>query len=482
MKKGTLVAAAALAIAGLASCTNENNPENQGVNPAKGEETYASFNISVNGKGTRATDPGLVEEQAISHVEVYVFAGGILEAHQLTEVTNGNRTIPVKISTGEKVVYVIAAPEAEDQQLALKKVGVNWTVTDNETKLVDFEKDVFDALKSDIAQSEHFVMIGRSEYAIVKCTYAECENGTKNKVGVTVDRASAKVLVRYDAESVNIHPSLNADVENAVFAVCQPAKQMVLTEYSFLQNRNGGVFTPGGETKANGGNADTKGTLSGYVSMPDTFDEGFFKNAVSNWTAAASIDDFEYCAESRNAQPVTGNTTFALIRVDLTPNAVYSRAAKNAQTGKVDLTKANYSKGSDFYTVCKQDAKTGTLVHASDLDYKILYFTSDAAAKQYITAKGLTNEWKSYKFDKGQVYYRVNIKTTESEDISEKYRVERNNYYQIDVTEIKALGAKNGDDVIPTDPDTPVDPEAWISTEITVKDWTVIEMGNTVLQ
>lgn len=481
MKVRTIVAAAALAMLGFASCTNENSPENGGLNPAKGEAAYANFSITVNGKGTRATDQGLAEEQAISHVEVYVFAGGILEAHQLTEVTN-NKTAPVQISTGEKVVYVIAAPEADSETLSLKKGDANWTVTDNVTKLVDFEKDVFDALKENIAQSEHFVMVGRQDYTIVKCTKAQCEAGTNN-VNVDIDRAAAKVLVRY-GEGVEVHESLNAKVSEAEFAICQPAKQMVLTEYGALQPK--GVFTPGGATKANKG-TDTNGTLSGYVGMPKTFDDGFFKPTVTDWESApTNVDGFDYCAESRNENPVTGNTTFALVRVKVTPDIIYSKAAKNSD-GKIELTKASANSNGDFWTVCKLDASTGSLVHASGVDYKILYFTTEAAAKSYITAQGLAstkpNDWKAYKFDKGQAYYRVNLVTEpDSEILSDKFRVERNNYYQIDVTAIKALGAKNGDDVVPTDPDTPVDSEANILTVITVKDWTVIEMGDTVLQ
>ena len=406
--------------------------------------------------------------------------GGTWQFQTFAQVTN-NKTAAVPISTGEKVVYVIAAPEADSETLSLKKGGANRTVTDNVTKLVDFEKDVFDALKENIAQSEHFVMVGRTDYTIVKCTKAQCEAGTNN-VKVDIDRAAAKVLVRY-GEDVQVHPSLDATVSDAMFAICQPAKQMVLTEYGALQPK--GEFTPGGATKANHG-TDTKGTLSGYVGMPDSFDDGFFKATVTDWTSApTTVDGFDYCAESRNANPVTGNTTFALVRVKVTPATIYSKAEK--KDGKIVLTKGSVNANGDFWTVCKQDAGNGSLVHASGVDYKILYFTTEAAAKNYITAQGLPStkptDWKAYKFDKGQVYYRVNLVTDpDSEILSDKFRVERNNYYQIDVTEIKALGAKNGDDVVPTDPDTPVDSEANILTVITVKDWTVIEMGNTVLQ
>ena len=50
------------------------------------------------------------------------------------------------------------------------------------------------------------------------------------------------------------------------------------------------------------------------------------------------------------------------------------------------------------------------------------------------------------------------------------------------MTDIKALGAHDGGDVVPTDPDQPLDPEGWLVAQITVRKWTVIDMGGTVLQ
>ena len=251
---------------------------------------------------------------------------------------------------------------------------------------------------------------------------------------------------------------------------------MVMTPYNQLAQIATGVYTPlGSKTEGNG-------TYGGYTAMPDVT-TATFKDACTDWSSATKCSEFEYFAENRTENPVTGNTTFALIRLKATPDAIYSGAKANTSTNKVDLTPGNRNASGDFWTVVKHDAKTGSLVYASDAEYKILYFTSEAAANQYITAAKLPSDYAAYKFTGGLVYYRVNLMTDkDSDDLSLKYRVDRNSYYQINVTDIKALGAHDGGDVVPTDPDQPLDPEGWLVAQITVKKWTVIDMGGTVLQ
>ena len=84
----------------------------------------------------------------------------------------------------------------------------------------------------------------------------------------------------------------------------------------------------------------------------------------------------------------------------------------------------------------------------------MIYFASETDAKKYITDNKLGSDYKAYKYDKGQAYYRVNLMNDpESEDLSLKYRVVRNNYYRVNITAIKALGAPTGTGVVPTDPE-----------------------------
>lgn len=478
MKTGILTAAFVAALFGFGSCANQDGPETG--NGTKGESTYASFKVSVASNGTRAEgEDGLAEEQRIAQMQLYVFAEGILEAHETVTLDENGKTTPIKITTGEKIIYAIASPiTGESSYLTTGDPAAEIPAVVETTKLADFQAQLFHALNTQIADENQFVMIGRSDkVAVVKCKQAEAE--TKNLVKIDVDRATAKALVKYVPEgenAVRVRETINATFSDAKFLVAQAAKEMVMTPYNQLSQIATGVYTPlGAKTEGDG-------TYSGYTGMPDVT-TAVFKDACTDWADATTCNAFEYFAENRTENPVTGNTTFALIRLKATPKAIYSGAKANTATNKVDLTPGNKNASGDFWTVVKHDAKTGSLVYASDENYNIIYFSSEAAANQYITAAKLPEGYTAYKFTGGLVYYRVNLMTDQnSEDLSLKYRVDRNSYYQINVTDIKALGAHDGGDVVPTDPDQPLDPEGWLVAQISVKKWTVIDMGGTVLQ
>ena len=478
MKTGILTAACVAALFGLGSCANQDGPETG--NGTKGDSTYASFKVSVASNGTRANseDAGLAEEQRIAQMQLYVFADGILELHQTVTLNDNGKTSPVRISTGEKIIYAIASPATGGNASYLTDPeGNEIEAVAESTNLADFQKQLFNALSTQIATPDEFVMIGRSDkVAVVKCKEAEAE--TKNLVRIDVDRATAKALVKYvseDENAVKVRETINATFSEPKFLVAQAAREMVMTPYNRLAQIATGVYTPLG-TKTDG-----NGTYSGYTPMPDVT-TATFKDACTDWSNATTCDEFEYFAENRTENPVTGNTTFALIRLKATPNAIYSGAKANTSTNKVELTAGGNNANGDFWTVVKHDAVTGSLIYASDENYKILYFTTEDAAKAYRNAAKL-KDYTTYKFTGGLVYYRVNLVTDkDSEDLSLKYRVNRNSYYQINVTDIKALGAHDGGDVVPTDPDQPLDPEGWLVAQITVRKWTVIDMDNTVLQ
>ncbi len=81
------------AMFGLGSCANQDGPETG--NGTKGESTYASFKVSVASNSTRAEgEDGLDEEQRIAQMQLYVFAEGILEAHETVTLDENGKTTP----------------------------------------------------------------------------------------------------------------------------------------------------------------------------------------------------------------------------------------------------------------------------------------------------------------------------------------------------------------------------------------------------
>lgn len=134
--------------------------------------------------------------------------------------------------------------------------------------------------------------------------------------------------------------------------------------------------------------------------------------------------------------------------------------------------------------LAKHDAETASYIFAADKEYNILYFSDESVASNLITDAGFDESYEVFKYENGHTYYRVNLVTNPSAaaDGPDKYCALRNHFYKISVTDIKALGAPNAPGVVPTDPDQPLESDAWLATTILIDPWTAVDMNNTTLQ
>jgi len=456
-----IFAATALAAMTMSSCSSD-TPVDPTANIARGETTYATFNLSLKTTGSRANgdDNADEREQTVNKMHLYIFGGGILEVdHAITDsYTFGNKVGPVQLTTGEKVVYAVAGD--------LKVNDAEFTATVESTRLSDFEKILFDALADDIATADNFLMAGKEEVTVTKSTeQAPCQ------VSVSITRAATKTQLKYGGEdgTVNVRPTINAAFAEPKFAMMQCAETMWLT--------------PGNYTQAS--KVNNSGTYKGYTTVPTTVAEDLFCDAVNasdkNLDFNESLDNSLYTGEAYNAKPVTGNTTFALVRLKATPSKICDSYDKNTKTYKYS---GSLGSNGTFWVLAKNVAATGSFIFASDNDYNILYFASQSKANTAKTALGLGTDWKVYEYTNGNVYYRVNLITDPSAaaDGPDKYCALRNHFYKITVTDIKALGAPNAPGVVPTDPDQPLESDAWLDATIDAEPWVAIDMDNTTLQ
>lgn len=450
-----IFAATALAAMTMSSCSSD-TPVDATENIARGETTYATFNLSLKTTGSRANgdDNADEREQAVSKMHLYIFGGGILEVdHAITDsYTFGNKVGPVQLTTGEKVVYAVAGD--------LKVNDAEFTATVESTRLSDFEKILFDALADDIATADNFLMAGKEEVTVTKSTeQAPCQ------VSVSITRAATKTQLKYDTTegAVNVRPTINAKFADAKFAMMQCAETMWLT--------------PGNYTQASKPTQSNKGTYTGYTEVPNTVADNLFCDAVTDFSE--NLDNSRYTGEAYNENPVTGNTTFALVRLKATPKQICDSYDTKTKTYKYSGSLTNGT----FYVLAKKDATTASYIFASDNEYNILYFASTTKANQAKTALGLGTGWSVETYTNGYVYYRVNLMTNpDATDLKEKYCALRNHFYKITVTDIKALGAPNAPGVVPTDPDQPLEADAWLDATITAEPWVAVDMNNTTLQ
>lgn len=436
MKQMKSFLAMALALTALASCNNEN--EIPGTNPeVTGVPTHAAFSVKVsstaNTRDAAATDAnGVVQEQTIGSLKVFIFNGGVLETTgNITLNANNQGTTTLTTTTGPKVIYAVANPKMD--------MTLNVGQTLDEFKALAVKAGTTSTTADEnIAGENVFTMIGSVETTLTEQTEAQAKS---NLISITVSRGAAKVQLQYDATKVTQNQNLKGVFSDPKYLVAQMNTKMFLPRKDY-------ELTPNG---VDAGQADTTpddGTFDHLTAVPADMTNA--KDAVNPWdhTFAKSF----YTAENVNEVPSTGNTTFALVQLKYTPDNT------EIQGNNKTLTAGT------FYVLRKTDGTN--LIYADNTEVE--------AAQQ--SAAGSTV--KTY--TGGLCYYRVNLRDITKTALQEKYCVLRNNYYKINITQINSLGGNSTTDpevIVPTDPDTPLETETHISANILIAPWNPILMN-----
>lgn len=414
------------------------------VTPEAGVKTYASFSVSLLNQSTRAAsnDPNAVtEETKISDLYIYIFNGGVLETKgQITLNTDNKGTTALATTTGTKTIYAVPNYEATGTIGSLQS---------------DFEKQLIDA--TDIAEENGFFMAGKAEATLTEKTQEQAIEEA-NLIQIFVARGAAKVQMQFGT-NVPVKPVVNATVAEAKFTLAQQNSQM------YLAKLTAGEFSPKGKT-AEQKNDDQDGTYDHLTKLPQA-------DAIKWTTGLTAYDNAfansQYLAENVNEAPTTGNTSYVLVSLQVTPKA------KADDTGNVIETPL--TPGTTFYVLAKKEAASGKITFATKED-KILYFEQETDATTYKTAQGtILNDYEVLTYTNGISYYRLNIRDIRKTALTEKYAVNRNHYYKVNITEISNLGFNTAAGTIPTDPTTPLETQTYISADITIEAWTVVDMN-----
>ncbi len=412
------------------------------VTPEAGVKTYASFSVSLLNQSTRAAsnDPNAVtEETKISHLYIYIFNGGVLETKgQITLDVNNKGTTALATTTGTKTIYAVPNYDAKGAIGSLQS---------------DFEKQLIAA--TDIAEENGFFMAGKKEATL---TEQDEDAAIANPIAITVARGAAKVQMQFGT-NVPVKSVVNAKVANAKFTLAQQNTQM------YLAKLIAGEFSPKGET-AEQTDADQDGTYDHLMKLPSTDDELKWINAGQTYQNTYATS--KYLAENVNETPTTGNTSYVLVCLQVTPQATADA------TGNVTATPL--TPNTTFYVLAKKDATSGKITFATK-DDKILYFEQETDAATYKNAQVDLTTYEVLAYTNGISYYRLNIRDIRETDLTKKYAVNRNHYYKVNITEISNLGFNTAAGTIPTDPTTPLETQTFISADITIEAWTVVDMN-----
>lgn len=414
------------------------------VTPEAGVKTYASFSVSLLNQSTRATstDPNAVaEEIKISDLYIYIFNGGVLETKgKITLNTDNKGTTALATTTGTKTIYAVPNYDAKGDIGSLQS---------------DFEKQLIAA--TDIAEENGFFMAGKTEATLTEKTQVQAIEEA-NLIKISVARGAAKVQMQFGT-NVPVKPVVNATVANAKFTLAQQNSQ------TYLAKLIAGEFSHKGKT-AEQEDDDQDGTYDHLTKLPTTDDELKWINAVTTYDNA--FDNSKYLAENVNENPTTGNTSYVLVSLQVTPQT------KADDTGAVIATPL--TPGTTFYVLAKKEATSGKITFATKED-KILYFEQETDAATYKNAQVDLTTYEVLAYTNGISYYRLNIRDIRETDLTKKYAVNRNHYYKVNITEISNLGFNTAAGTIPTDPTTPLETQTFISADITIEAWTVVDMN-----
>lgn len=461
----------------LTACSSTDNAPSE----LTGDDTYVSFNINVAQNSTRAAsdqDEGMTgaaaddgtyattDESAVANVKLYVFNNSVFETELTVAPTADGKSYKTgaqKVKLGQKLIYVVTGTD----KISLSPVSG--------TSITDFDKMLFDAANTNIAVSSDFVMIGKSEAKmVVKC---DDQNNipASNQFSLTIERAAAKAQVKFvneegGSDNVVIASTLNVDFGTyGQYAIQQTAKKMRIDWHSDYTDGSTGT--------------SSSGVYNGYNTSSE----------YSNTVTAFSATNCTYLSENWVESPTTGNTTYAGVKFTVTPKA-YSEWS-STDNKLVDAT-SSASEDGTFYTVARRNRWHGYIYYAL-VDNKNVYFTSEADATAYATAlngetltdaddsltnttqqadAGFLGKYEVVAFTGGDVYYRVNLQRSTSTTLSDKYRVDRNNFVQISIDKINALG-KPSDGIVPGNPDEPLESETYIECTFTLRPWYIVPMG-----
>lgn len=414
------------------------------VTPEAGVKTYASFSVSLLNQSTRATSNdsnAVAEEIKINHLYIYIFNGGVLETKgEISLDTDNKGTTTLATTTGTKTIYAVPNYEA---------IGAIGSLQS------DFEKQLIDA--TDIAEENGFFMAGKTEATLIERTEDEAKQDV-NLINISVARGAAKVQMQFGT-NVPVKPVVNASVAEAKFSLAQQNSQM------YLAKLTAGEFSPKGKT-AEQKDDDQDGTYDHLTKLPQA-------DAIK-WTAGLTAYDnafanSQYLAENVNQTPTTGNTSYVLVSLQVTPLATADA------TGNV--TQPALTPGTTFYVLAKKELTSGKITFATK-DDKILYFKQESDAAAYKAAQGVDlAAYDVETYTNGISYYRLNIRDIRETTLTKKYAVNRNHYYKVNITEISNLGFNTAAGTIPTDPTTPLETQTHISADITIEPWTVVDMN-----
>lgn len=441
----------ALAVMGLASCTNENDPMGGNGQVAEpGEPTHVTLNLDLNSApSTRGIVDGnaTTEETIITHLNVFIYdKNGVLENEEkilmadLKEVEdeeNVYTTKELKATTGAKTVYV--GLNMTDAMVAKLKATAAQNLPGTAVQV---------ALGDLTNKTDGFVMFSTQGK---NATFEALGEGgalpTANKVEIQVERLASKIAV---------------GCENKIDAVQQGAAGKIQNLKFVVDNINTLNYFP-----------YAKGTPMDPNMKKEAYDENYFVvekdfTKVTNWneiapgTADKTAWKHAYSAENVTTDKEMMGITRVVVQGEFIPATLIQKNGTawedqdNSTADPATFIQLEFAEAGGYAFFA---GGTSDDVLKEYMAYK------KGVGKDEITDADLTAAKKVY--TDGYNYWWITTKEGRGDIV-------RNNFYQVNITSIWAPGRTDGKFDQNKD-DEKVDEETNIEFTVTVAPWNLLE-------
>ncbi|MEG2402725.1 MAG: Mfa1 family fimbria major subunit [Muribaculaceae bacterium] len=518
MKKLKLFAMAFIALA-MFSCSKDE--ENGGNTPqvVEGVETYATFNFNVEGgsiqdRGGSETDAGKTDD-VVKDIRIAIFKVGtpsILEYTGVVDVsgTNAKTLEPIKITSGEKRIFVFANS---------KNLSIFPTLTQGTTTLeqcyaslmhlghaadgtADVTKFTVESITSDA--NGFFMSNARSldskRSLLPNISSADSKAGTgdvtKNnfsfnvyrgvaKVNAKLKDANVKILKRTDGTTVANLADLSYTVRNINKCVrpVQLFSDINIEEKDILDN---GILPQAAYFNTFDGYTDTQ------MKDKKVFESMFYRgNDIDQILQTYSTDmnpaTSVIVTENTNARQVIGNTSYLAVKATYIPTKLVESCKYDGtiNSGTFTPTEVANTKVVTFFSL-----NLGGLPNIGEPGKGLSnnLFSTEAAAKTLLglvlaqnkitdAAEIAEQEAARIKtYTNGVSFYRLNIGVTYKAgglNVT-NYGIQRNSTYAITISKINKLGVSTEGE-LDDNPETPVGTtETYVTATIVVKGWNAL--------
>lgn len=439
----------ALAVMGLASCTNENDPmggNGQAAEP--GEPTHVTLSLDLNSApSTRAIvdDNATTEETKITHLNVFIYdKNGVLENAQkimmadLTDAGNNVYTTKeLKATTGAKTVYV--GLNMTDAMVGQLKATAAQNLKSTAVKV---------ALGDLTNKTDGFVMFStQGENATFEAVGEDGILPAANKVAIQVERLASKIAVGCEEAIDNIKQGAAGKIQNLQFVVDN------INTLNYFPYAKGTPMDPNMKKEAYDAND--------FVVEKDFATATGWK-AIAPGTADRKTWESAYSAENVTTDKEMMGITRVVVQGEFIPATLIQK------------------NGTDWENKDNSTADPATFIQLEFAEAGGYAFfaggTTDDVLKEYMAyKKGVTADQiddaalaaAKKVYTDGKNYWWITTKDGRGDIV-------RNNFYQVNITSIWAPGRTDGKFDQNKD-DEKVDEETNIEFTVTVAPWNLKE-------